>query len=114
SRFPGPRVEPAHPPVSHPAFWDGLYAGGQDGWDLGEASPALVDWLGAGGRLRAAAGGASGGAAGRCGGGAGGPVGRSADWGCAGAISGPRQMKGLEEVDGRQPTPRNAAAPARV
>ena len=47
-------MEPAHPPVSHPAFWDGLYAGGQDGWDLGEASPALVDWLDAGGRFDSA------------------------------------------------------------
>jgi len=91
-------VEPAHPPVSHPAFWDGLYAGGQDGWDLGEASPALVDWLDAGGQFEAG----------------GKPRGLSADWGSAGAISGPPQMKGLEEVDGRQPTPRNAAAPARV
>ena len=44
-------MEPAHPPVSHSAFWDGLYAGGQDGWDLGEAAPALADWLDAGGRF---------------------------------------------------------------
>jgi len=78
-------VEPAHPPVSHPAFWDGLYAGGQDGWDLGEASPALVDWLDAGGQFEAGSK----------------PRGLSADWGSAGAISGPPQMKGLEEVNGR-------------
>ena len=47
-------MEPARPPVSHAAFWDGLYAGGQDGWDLGEPAPALVDWLDAGGRFEAA------------------------------------------------------------
>ena len=50
-------MEPAHPPVSYPAFWDGLYAGRQDGWDLGEAAPALVDWLDAGGQFEAAPGG---------------------------------------------------------
>ena len=26
-------------------FWDGLYAGGQDGWDLGGPAPGLEDWL---------------------------------------------------------------------
>lgn len=47
-------MEPARPPVSHAGFWDGLYAAGQDGWDLGEASPALVDWLDGGGRFETA------------------------------------------------------------
>ena len=28
-------------PVSTAGFWDGLYADGQDGWDLGEPAPAL-------------------------------------------------------------------------
>jgi hypothetical protein len=42
-------VEPHRPPVSAAGFWDGLYAGGQDGWELGEPAPALVDWLDAGG-----------------------------------------------------------------
>jgi methyl halide transferase len=49
-------VEPADSPVSHAGFWDSLYAAGQDGWDLGEASPALVDWLDAGGRFEAGGG----------------------------------------------------------
>jgi len=93
-------VEPARPPVSHAEFWDGLYAGGQDGWDLGEPAPALVDWLDAGGQFEAAPARTA--------------AAKSAAWGSAEAISGPAQMKGLEEVDGRQPTPRNAAAPARV
>jgi SAM-dependent methyltransferase len=30
-------------------FWDGLYAEGQDGWELGGPSPALEAWLDAGG-----------------------------------------------------------------
>ena len=29
--------------VSAPDFWDGLYASGGDGWDLGQPSPPLVD-----------------------------------------------------------------------
>jgi SAM-dependent methyltransferase len=29
--------------VSAPDFWEGLYATGNDGWDLGQASPPLVD-----------------------------------------------------------------------
>jgi SAM-dependent methyltransferase len=37
-------------PVGEPGFWDELYAGGNDGWELHEPSPALVAWL-AGGRL---------------------------------------------------------------
>jgi methyl halide transferase len=32
--------------VSRPEFWDALYAGGGDGWDLGAASPPLVDVVG--------------------------------------------------------------------
>ena len=44
-------MEPHRPPVSTAGFWDGLYADGQDGWDLGEPAPALVDWLDAGGRF---------------------------------------------------------------
>jgi len=47
-------VEPARPPVSHAEFWDRLYAGGQDGWDLGEPAPALVDWLDTGGQFEPA------------------------------------------------------------
>ena len=93
-------MEPARPPVSHAEFWDGLYAGGQDGWDLGEPAPALVDWLDAGGQFEAAPARTA--------------AAKSAAWGSAEAISGPPQMKGLEEVDGRQPAPRNAAAPARI
>jgi len=38
-------------PVSTPAFWEGLYAEGQDGWELGEPAPGLVAWLSAGGRF---------------------------------------------------------------
>ena len=37
--------------MSAAGFWDGLYAAAQDGWDLGGASPALEDWLAAGGRF---------------------------------------------------------------
>ena len=38
-------------PVSGPAFWEGLYAQRQDGWELGEAAPSLRAWLHAGGTL---------------------------------------------------------------
>ena len=38
-------------PVSTPAFWEGLYAEGQDGWELGEPSPVLGAWLAGGGRF---------------------------------------------------------------
>jgi methyl halide transferase len=38
-------------PVSAPAFWEALYAEGQDGWELGEPSPALGAWLAKGGRF---------------------------------------------------------------
>lgn len=41
--------------MSRPQFWDGLYAEGQDGWDLGEPAPALADWLDAGGRFEPSA-----------------------------------------------------------
>ncbi|HSE06313.1 MAG TPA: methyltransferase domain-containing protein [Methylomirabilota bacterium] len=34
--------------MSTAGFWDGLYAGGQDGWDLGGPAPALEDWLASG------------------------------------------------------------------
>jgi len=27
------------------AFWEGKYANGETGWDRGDASPALLDWL---------------------------------------------------------------------
>jgi len=36
-------------PVSTPEFWQGLYAGGQDGWELGAPAPALEAWLDEGG-----------------------------------------------------------------
>ena len=35
-------------PVSAPAFWEGLYAERQDGWELGEAAPSLQAWLASG------------------------------------------------------------------
>ena len=38
-------------PVSAPAFWEGLYAESQDGWELGEPAPALQAWLASGGTL---------------------------------------------------------------
>jgi SAM-dependent methyltransferase len=38
-------VEQHRPPVSTAAYWDELYAGGNDGWELGGPGPALVDWL---------------------------------------------------------------------
>ena len=42
-------MELARPPVSTPEFWDGLYAGGNDGWELGMPAPPLAAWLDAGG-----------------------------------------------------------------
>jgi methyl halide transferase len=42
-------VEQHRPPVSGSDFWDGLYAEGQDGWELGGPSPALEAWLDGGG-----------------------------------------------------------------
>ena len=35
--------------VSAPAFWEGLYAERQDGWELGEPAPSLQAWLASGG-----------------------------------------------------------------
>ena len=32
-------------PVSAPAYWEGLYAERQDGWELGEPAPSLQAWL---------------------------------------------------------------------
>ena len=37
-------------PVGEPGFWEGLYAEGNDGWELREPAPGLVAWL-AEGRL---------------------------------------------------------------
>ena len=42
-------MEQHRPPVGTAGFWDGLYAEGQDGWELGGPSPALEAWLDAGG-----------------------------------------------------------------
>jgi SAM-dependent methyltransferase len=44
-------VEQHRPPVSTAGYWDALYAGGNDGWELGAAAPALEDWLDAGGKF---------------------------------------------------------------
>jgi len=38
-------------PVGEPGFWDELYAGGNDGWELHEPAPGLVAWLDGGGRF---------------------------------------------------------------
>src|SRR4029453_15554637 len=53
SRLPGSRVEQHRPPVSTSGFWDGLYAEGQDGWELGAPAPALESWLDSGGTFEA-------------------------------------------------------------
>ncbi|HSB40748.1 MAG TPA: methyltransferase domain-containing protein [Methylomirabilota bacterium] len=74
-------MEPHRPGVSAAGFWEGLYAGGQDGWELGGPAPALEDWLERGGRFEVAR---------RA------PGGLSADGGSAGAMSGPPQMKSLK------------------
>lgn len=42
-------MEQHRAPVSTAGFWNGLYAGGQDGWELGAPAPALEAWLDAGG-----------------------------------------------------------------
>ena len=39
--------------MSTAGYWDGLYAGGNDGWELGRPAPALQDWLDAGGKFEA-------------------------------------------------------------
>jgi SAM-dependent methyltransferase len=41
--------------VSTPGFWEGLYAGGNDGWELGGPAPPLAAWLDAGGAFAPAA-----------------------------------------------------------
>jgi len=46
-------VESARPPVSTAAFWEQLYAGGNDGWEIGAAAPPLEPWLDAGGSFPA-------------------------------------------------------------
>ncbi|HZE35855.1 MAG TPA: methyltransferase domain-containing protein [Candidatus Eisenbacteria bacterium] len=43
------------PPVSASAFWEGLYASSQDGWELGEPAPSLAAWIAAGGAFGPAA-----------------------------------------------------------
>jgi len=88
-------VEPHRPPVSTAGFWDGLYADGQDGWDLGEPAPALVDWLDAGGRFQAA--GSQ-------------PSTSSRPFICGG----PEMAPALPPAADGQPAPRNAAAGARI
>jgi SAM-dependent methyltransferase len=59
-------VENARPPVSTAAFWEQLYAGRNDGWEIGGAAPPLEAWLDAGGAFPKAPvrGGGSGGAVG--------------------------------------------------
>ena len=42
-------------PVSAPAFWEQLYAAGNDGWELGAPAPPLQAWLDSGGTFRAEA-----------------------------------------------------------
>jgi SAM-dependent methyltransferase len=37
--------------VSSSAYWQGLYASGEDGWDLGAPAPPLRAWLDVGDRL---------------------------------------------------------------
>ena len=39
--------------MSTAGYWDGLYAGGNDGWELGTAAPALADWLASSGSFGA-------------------------------------------------------------
>ena len=51
-------MEQHRPPVSGSDFWDGLYAEGQDGWELGGPAPALEAWLDAGGTFECSAAGA--------------------------------------------------------
>jgi SAM-dependent methyltransferase len=46
-------VENARPPVSTAAFWEQLYAGGNDGWEIGAPAPPLEAWLDAGGAFPA-------------------------------------------------------------
>ncbi len=44
--------------MSTAAFWEGLYASRNDGWELGHPAPPLAAWLAAGGRFAARTGGA--------------------------------------------------------
>ncbi|HET9925975.1 MAG TPA: methyltransferase domain-containing protein [Methylomirabilota bacterium] len=46
-------MEQHRPPVSTAGYWDGLYAGGNDGWELGTAAPVLADWLASSGSFGA-------------------------------------------------------------
>ena len=46
-------MERGRPDVSSAAFWEDLYAGGSDGWELGMPAPALAAWLDSGGRFTA-------------------------------------------------------------
>ncbi len=46
-------MERGRPGVSSAAFWEDLYAGGNDGWELGMPAPALAAWLDAGGHFTA-------------------------------------------------------------
>ena len=48
-------MEDVREPVSTPAFWQALYDEGRDGWELGGAAPALVDWLDDGGTFPSSA-----------------------------------------------------------
>jgi len=100
-------MEPDRPPVSTPAFWEGLYAAGEDGWDLGEPAPPLAAWLANGGRFEASGLSADRSIAARS------RPGSSADRGSAGAISGPPPMKGLEGVHASPATP-SPLVPARI
>ena len=70
--------------MSTAGYWDGLYAGGQDGWDLGGPAPGLEAWLAGDGKFEVEPGTSVRGAR---------ASGLSADWGSAGAISGPPHMK---------------------
>ncbi|HEV8441020.1 MAG TPA: methyltransferase domain-containing protein [Methylomirabilota bacterium] len=47
-------MELGRPAVSTPAFWEDLYAGGHDGWELGTPAPPLRAWLDGGGRFSTA------------------------------------------------------------
>jgi len=44
-------VERVRGSVSSPGFWEALYAGGEDGWELGGPAPPLAAWLAAGSRF---------------------------------------------------------------
>lgn len=46
-------MEDARRAVSTPAFWQALYTGGDDGWELDTPAPPLETWLDAGGTFAA-------------------------------------------------------------